>query len=43
MSQVSFDPDMATEIFILEPSTIEDTGIEEGSDQDGKVVLSDPA
>jgi uncharacterized protein YbcI len=43
MSQVSFDPDMAAEIFILEPSTIEDTGIEEGSDQDGKVVLSDPA
>ena len=43
MSQVSFDPDMAAEIFILEPGTIEDTAIEEGSDQDGKVVLSDPA
>ena len=34
MSQVSFDPDMAAEIFILEPGTIEDTAIEEGSDQD---------
>jgi uncharacterized protein YbcI len=43
MSQVSFDPDMAAEIFILEPGTTEDTALEEGSDQDGKVVLTDPA
>ena len=43
MSQVSFDPDMAAEIFILEPGTTEDIAPEEGSDQDGKVILSDPA
>jgi uncharacterized protein YbcI len=43
MSQVSFDPDMAAEIFVLEPGTTEDIAPEEGSDQDGKVVLSDPA
>jgi uncharacterized protein YbcI len=43
MSQVSFDPDMAAEIFILEPGTTEDIAPEHGSDQDGKVVLSDPA
>ena len=43
MSQVSFDPDMAAEIFILEPGTTEDIALEEGSDQDGKVVLADPA
>jgi uncharacterized protein YbcI len=43
MSQVSFDPDMAAEIFVLEPGPTEDIAPEEGSDQDGKVVLSDPA
>lgn len=43
MSQVSFNPDMAAEIFILEPGTTEDVALEEGSDQDGKVVLSDSA
>ena len=43
MSQVSFDPDMAAEIFILETDTTEDTALEDGSDQDGKVVLPDPA
>lgn len=42
MSQVSFDPDMAAEIFILEPGTTEDIALEEGLDQDGKVVLSGP-
>jgi len=42
MSQVSFDPDMAAEVFILEPGPTEDIALEEGSDQDGKVVLSDP-
>jgi uncharacterized protein YbcI len=39
MSQVSFDPDMAAEIFILEPGTTEDIAPEDGSDHDGKVVL----
>jgi uncharacterized protein YbcI len=39
MSQVSFDPDMAAEIFILEPGTTEDIAPEEGADQDGKVAL----
>ena len=43
MSQVSFDPDMAAEIFVLEPGPTEDIAIEPGSDQDGKVALSDPA
>jgi uncharacterized protein YbcI len=43
MSQVSFDPDMAAEIFILEPSPTEDIALEDGSHHDGKVVLSDPA
>jgi uncharacterized protein YbcI len=37
MSQVSFDPDMGAEIFILEPGTTEDIAPEQGSDQDGKV------
>jgi uncharacterized protein YbcI len=39
MSQVSFEPDMGAEIFILEPGTTEDIAPEEGSDQDGKVAL----
>jgi uncharacterized protein YbcI len=42
MSQVAFEPDMAAEIFVLEPGTTEDIAIEDGSDQDGKVVLPDP-
>jgi uncharacterized protein YbcI len=37
MSQVSFDPDVAAEIFILEPGTTEDIAPEQGSDQNGKV------
>jgi uncharacterized protein YbcI len=43
MSQVSIDPDMAAEIFVLEPGAREDIAGEERSDQDGKVVLSDPS
>jgi len=43
MSQVSFDPDMAAEIFILEPGTTDDIAPEHGADQDGKGVLSSPA
>jgi uncharacterized protein YbcI len=43
MSQVSFDPDMAAEIFVLEPGTTEDIAPEGESGEDGKVALSDPA
>ena len=39
MSQVSFDPDMAAEIFILEPGTT-DVAPEKGSDQDRTSVRS---
>jgi uncharacterized protein YbcI len=35
MSQVSFEPDMAAEIFVLEPGTAEDIAPEDGSDDGG--------
>ena len=41
MSQVAFDPDMAAEVFVLEPGATEDS--EGGPDQDGKVDLSGSA
>lgn len=41
-SQVGFDPDMAAEIFVLEPGSTEDIAPEVGSDQDGNIALSDP-
>jgi uncharacterized protein YbcI len=37
MSQVSFDPDMAAEIFVLEPGTLDEIAPEDRSDGDGAV------
>ena len=39
MSQVSFDPDMAAEIFILEPGTTEDIALEGDRDRKGRSSL----
>jgi uncharacterized protein YbcI len=42
MSQVSFDPDMAAEIFVLEPGTTVDVA-SESSDNDGRVDGEPPS
>jgi uncharacterized protein YbcI len=36
MSQVSFDPDIAAEIFILEPAASVDTAFEDGASEPGR-------